>query len=840
MNLIILETVAFFLLIITSGLSLVFSSILSSFIRKSSKVTNNDDYFPFFKNEDYINIQLVEGLINEDIKLVVMEDDDNDNDDILDDDEWLFLQDEYYQTALRRLKKEDETQWGLPENYTNTLYNCMQFNNNKIKQIEYKKKWKKPWSDDDKGYDLQDDTVDCLMDSWEWDVNLFDSEKMPKRCRGWNITPKNIRDDNDDYIEPCVLWHLSYGNFLPSAQPSISFSSVPSNSPTFDNPSFSPSNNPSTEPSSRLPSFSPSKVASKIPSFLPTDSPSKIQSMIPTSVPTEMWSSYPSSELPSTYPSLQASENPSNFPTLQTSFSPSKALPSFKPSKIPSIFPSLSVQPSLPEPSTTPSSTHTNKPTQSVSPTATVSVIPTNYPSTLPSIFPTVTPTIDWSIKPSRNLSPFILTLTFRLRGRDFKNLSHEKDDNGLTRQPADLQRLEITEKRVKDDKEIIREELLSYTALHLHAYMEQALGLEVFAVTSLESVVSEQGDTYWMEDIEGGVVHFDQNTAAPAGNALDILVQNAFLGMALDSFIAELQEKAISPLLQSTLYAEVVVESRLSEDFYKREKDNSNINLNKNGIWSTGFIMVVSAAGIACTSMVTLLVLLCTARDKSRKKFLSLSKGSMLSSSFSSSSELQEETESSINERQPTQRVTGLDYDSDSTSIYSYKQHDADDSVSLAPSFLHAINERTALGEYYNTDNSFDHQFNPDNIDPSTPIHSSILVPNHENEKLQFKKLQQKVEQQQDNYIGNIEDESSKISRKSIIFSSRKSSPEMLEEETFNKTILKTSTLSPLKKSMMDNEELNYTQEIRDIWAGEECYPKLFLHDLPETNISF
>lgn len=140
-----------------------------------------------------------------------------DEDSFLDDDDTsddlLALREKYnnYQIALNRLLKKEVTE--QPENYKNTLWHCLQFNFNK-----------------EKGY-LEDDTVDCFSDTYEWDLDRLDPERMPQRCKGWDITPYYSEDlslskeeaqvsSTDDYVEPCLWWHLWYGDFLPSSTPS--------------------------------------------------------------------------------------------------------------------------------------------------------------------------------------------------------------------------------------------------------------------------------------------------------------------------------------------------------------------------------------------------------------------------------------------------------------------------------------------------------------------------------------------------------------------------------------------------------------------------------------------
>ena len=121
----------------------------------------------------------------------------------------------------------------------------------------------------------------------------------------------------------------------PSNQPSVLFSSSPSQSSM---PSFSPSKIPSPIPS-QLPSYEPSKSPSEVPSFTPSTIPSISPSVGPSSLPT-----VPPSSLPSTLPSSTPSDIPSGKPTGIPS-----SLPSNFPSSLPSSLPSLT-------PSNTPSS----------------------------------------------------------------------------------------------------------------------------------------------------------------------------------------------------------------------------------------------------------------------------------------------------------------------------------------------------------------------------------------------------------------------------------------------------------------------------------------------------
>jgi hypothetical protein len=76
-----------------------------------------------------------------------------------------------------------------------------------------------------------DDTVNCDMVTSLWNVSSLDPNEMPNSCVGVNITEDFLTVANDDFVEPCIWWHLLYGSlsaFSPSAMPSAMPSPVPS------------------------------------------------------------------------------------------------------------------------------------------------------------------------------------------------------------------------------------------------------------------------------------------------------------------------------------------------------------------------------------------------------------------------------------------------------------------------------------------------------------------------------------------------------------------------------------------------------------------------------------
>lgn len=62
------------------------------------------------------------------------------------------------------------------------------------------------------------------------------------------------------------------------------------------------------------------------------------------------------------------------------------------------------------------------------------------------------------------------------------------------------------------------------------------------------------------LEDVQGGRIYFGTGSVVPTTATLDMLVQNAFIGVALDNFMSVLQTQAESSLLQLTIYVQVIV----------------------------------------------------------------------------------------------------------------------------------------------------------------------------------------------------------------------------------------------------------------------------------------
>jgi len=96
----------------------------------------------------------------------------------------------------------------------------------------------------------QDQTVFCSRQSCAWQTQLFSSDTKPIHCRNLDII--RASDPVPDFLEPCLLWELIYGEFAPTAAPTVSaqptVSKQPSVSPT-SAPSLSPSLSPTSKPS---------------------------------------------------------------------------------------------------------------------------------------------------------------------------------------------------------------------------------------------------------------------------------------------------------------------------------------------------------------------------------------------------------------------------------------------------------------------------------------------------------------------------------------------------------------------------------------------------------------
>ena len=228
--------------------------------------------------------------------------------------------------------------------------------------------------------------------------------------------------------------------------------------------------------------------------------------------------------------------------------------------------------------------------------------------------------------------------------------------------------------------------ELIKLTRKHLKNYLGEALSLSIASV-SLTSSASEYTTSYLMEDLQGQV-YFYPNAVLPTQAALDFLVQQAFYGVALDEYLTLLHDNAESPVLQKTLYAEVVAEDEIVDPQPK------TVGFFGNFQWTTPWIIICAAGGAAILAISILCLLFCKARMTRQNG--------------------QDILEKQLSGETPTTHPEGLegfdddihsdaisDVESDATSVYSYKHQD-DGSVSLAPSFLHAITERTALGAFY------------------------------------------------------------------------------------------------------------------------------------------
>jgi hypothetical protein len=236
--------------------------------------------------------------------------------------------------------------------------------------------------------------------------------------------------------------------------------------------------------------------------------------------------------------------------------------------------------------------------------------------------------------------------------------------------------------------------ELVSITETHLQQYLQDALGLDILAV-DLTSFATEYTSTYILEEMDNGRVYFPQGSVVPTTSTLDLLVRNAFVGLALDEYISTLQNTALSPILKSAIYAELVVDGATPPNGAQQQQGNSDGGFE----WTTPWIIIVAGGGAAVLAVCCLAFLLFSAKCQRRD-----TRGDVLAKVASNDTPLSFNDDGMELFRNEGDDDASGSYCSDGTSVYSYKQHD-DSSVSLAPSFLHAINERSALGAFYDTD---------------------------------------------------------------------------------------------------------------------------------------
>jgi hypothetical protein len=101
-----------------------------------------------------------------------------------------------------------------------------------------------------------DPTVICDRQTCEWRTGLFSPDLKPVHCA--NLEFIRASDPVPDFLEPCLLWELIYGEFAPTSAPTTS--RAPSASPR---PSASPTGVPSVSPT-MMPSTTPTVAPSKL------------------------------------------------------------------------------------------------------------------------------------------------------------------------------------------------------------------------------------------------------------------------------------------------------------------------------------------------------------------------------------------------------------------------------------------------------------------------------------------------------------------------------------------------------------------------------------------------
>lgn len=233
-------------------------------------------------------------------------------------------------------------------------------------------------------------------------------------------------------------------------------------------------------------------------------------------------------------------------------------------------------------------------------------------------------------------------------------------------------------------------DELIQLTQKHLRNYLQDSLGISIASV-SLKTVASEYSTSSLVADLEGQV-YFIEDSILPTQPTLDFLVKQAFYGTALDEFLRLLQDEAKSSLLQNTVYAQVSVEG----DETTTSQAPKQANFFGNFQWTTPWIIIVTAGGLAVIAIFILGLVWYKTKSR-RQASSSLGQDDLLVKQNSGETPTTHPDQPEMFEDDELESELG----SDGTSVYSYKQQD-DASISLAPSFLHAITERSALGAFY------------------------------------------------------------------------------------------------------------------------------------------
>ena len=68
----------------------------------------------------------------------------------------------------------------------------------------------------------RDKTVECDWDTHEWMIDELHEDKIPKHCaeRNWEFDPAVPLQELEEWEEPCFLWTITYGDYVPSVMPS--------------------------------------------------------------------------------------------------------------------------------------------------------------------------------------------------------------------------------------------------------------------------------------------------------------------------------------------------------------------------------------------------------------------------------------------------------------------------------------------------------------------------------------------------------------------------------------------------------------------------------------------
>lgn len=246
--------------------------------------------------------------------------------------------------------------------------------------------------------------------------------------------------------------------------------------------------------------------------------------------------------------------------------------------------------------------------------------------------------------------------------------------------------------RRHLQDLSASREQLVAILESHLHQYFEQSLGLDILAVklasTALDS--NDQPTATVLRTQMAGSAYFPPNSVLPSRATLDFLVDGALSGSAVIEFLSRLQASK-DPWLVNVQDISVLSEQSLngSPTNNNNPPPATQPETQAEPALSTGFIIIVAAAGVAALAVGMLVYLMLRGpKGKNRRRPDSIYKSR---SDESPRTQPQSDTHSDVEAQ--------ADDQSDLTSTYTYR-NDEKSLVSMAPSFMYSIAGRSAMAD--------------------------------------------------------------------------------------------------------------------------------------------